>query len=79
VTTAAFCCRSCGCWVKIIPAPTPPTKRNSPRIVAIIFPPPKVFLGFGITEEISGGAAEPVSKGGGVISVAAGFSSVLRF
>jgi hypothetical protein len=79
VIEAALCWSNCCCCVKIIPAPTPPTKRKSPSIVAIILPPANFFFGFGITEEISGGAAEPLPKGGVLFSAGAGFSSVLRF
>jgi len=62
---AAFGCTCC-CLVNRTPAPTPPTKITSPKIVAIIFPDPNFFFGLEVTEEMSGGAAEPlpVSPGG---------------
>lgn len=42
--------------MRTTPAPTPPTKSTSPKIVAIIFPPPNFFFGVAIT----GGKSEGV-------------------
>ena len=70
LSVAAFSLMSC-CWrTKIVPAPSPPTRTRSPRMVAITFFPPN-FLGFptgvttgGMSKE---GAADPApeSDGGG--------------
>jgi hypothetical protein len=70
---AAFWLKICCCWVKTTPAPTPPTKSTSPKIVAIIFPPPNFFFGVAITGGKSEGAAEPDElSAGGVVEVGDG-------
>jgi hypothetical protein len=65
--SAAFCWKSCLWPTRKIPAPIPPKSKKSPRIVAIIFPPPNFFLALGMTEEISGGVLEPASSATGWI------------
>ena len=71
---AAFSLISCCCLTRINPAPRPPTKTKSPRMVAMTLFPPNFFLGWlGVTTGgISKfGAAEPESDGGAVPSVGA--------
>lgn len=50
----------------MIPAPIPPTKRKSPRMVAIILPPPNFFLG-GVVSVGTSVGPEDVGAGGGAL------------
>lgn len=60
----AFCWNSCFCPTVYVATATPPTSRNIPRMVAIIFPVPNFFFGADAIFEKSGdgGAAEPESS-----------------
>jgi len=76
---SAFSRTSCLCWVRIIPAPTPPTRRRIPKIVAIILPPPNFFLGVTVAGEMTetfsfAGPADP-----GVLGDVATDGSLLIF
>ena len=65
---AALSLISCCCLSRITPAPSPPTRTKSPKMVAMTLLPPNFFLGWlgVITGGISKlGAAEPASGGNG--------------